>query len=285
MKSKPNKKQKQITIRGEIGHIQFKSEDGNFIIGTIDTVGAGVGSVIKFMTKSGGLRENDNVILHGKWSTHPKYGRQFEIKSFEYDTELDDIGVQRYIANNPAIKGIGPSRAAAIAAFCAKRGGFDSIVTDKWRMLIEIPHVSKSIAETLHTQWLNSKELNNTMADLAALGLTHKQIVKLTDKYGGGAARRIKENPYILMVEVDGYGFKRADDVARRAGFPKRAPERVQAGIIYALECARDAGHTAVRRDGKNGLIEKANKILVLDEMDSKEFISSKLEGMVELVG
>jgi len=269
------KSKEPVALRGTVTHIYFTSD--RFTAGRIST---GNGAETSFAGKFGGLRENDRVVLYGEFGVHEKYGEQFAALRFEYDTDFDVEGIANYIASNPEMKGIGAARAVKIAQFCG--GDFDRIVTEEPERLTAIPGVTLEIARTLHTEWVKHKEYNKCMTRLAAYDLTHKQIMSLIGKYGNNAARVIEENPYRLIEDVPGYGFKKADLIARKAGTLKTSPHRIRSAIVYVLESALDDGDCYVEyRD----LIDRADKILILDTLDSRELIEEQLEGLLKESG
>ena len=267
------KKQKEMSaLRGTVTHLYFSSN--RFTAGRITT---GNGAEMSFAGKFGGLREKDRVILYGEHGVHEKYGEQFAAARFEYDTEYDIEGIANYIASNPAMKGIGMARAVKIAKLCGD--DFDRIVTGEPERLTAIPGVTMEIAQTLHAEWVRHKEYNKCMTRLAAYDLTHKQIMSLVEKYGNNAARVIEENPYRLIEDVTGYGFKKADLIARKAGTPKTSPHRIRSAILYVLENALGDGDCYVEyRD----LIGRAEKILILDTLDGRDMIEERLEELIK---
>ncbi len=271
-----HKKTKEPTaLRGTISHVYFMSD--RFTAGRIVVDD---GSETSFAGKFGGLRENDRVILYGEHGIHEKYGNQFTAIRFEYDTAYDVEGVANYIASNPEMKGIGMARAVKIARFCGD--DFDRIVTEEPKRLTTIPGVTVEIAMKLHTEWVKHKEYNKCMTRLATYDLTHRQIMSLIGKYGNNAARVIEENPYRLIENVPGYGFKKADMLARKAGTPKSSPSRIRSAIFYVVESAVDDGDCLVEyRD----LIARADKILILDTLDSHELIEAQLDELIKESG
>jgi exodeoxyribonuclease V alpha subunit len=272
-RSNARKKSIELTaLRGTITHIYFTSD--RFTAGRISADG---GSETSFAGKFGGLKENDRVILHGEYGVHEKYGEQFAAARFEYDTEFDVEGIANYIASNPEMKGIGTARAVKIAQFCGD--DFDRIVTEEPEKLTAIPGVTMDIANTLHAEWVKHKDYNRCMTQLAAYDLTHKQIMTLIGKYGNNAAHIIEENPYRLIEDVSGYGFKKADTIARKAGTPKSSPYRIRSAIVFVIESALDDGDCYVEyRD----LIARADKILILDTLDCRELIEEQLECLLK---
>lgn len=261
----------ETSIRGTITHIYFTSD--RFTAGRISN---GNGGDTSFAGKIGGLRENDRVILRGQFEINDKYGEQFKVAGFEFDTSFDKEGIVNYISTNPEIKGVGFSRALKIAEFCKE--DFDRIVTDEPERLTALPGITHEIATALHNEWVKHKDFNKCMTQLAAYDLTHKQIQSLIKKYGNAAARVIQDNPYRLIEDISGYGFKKADVIARKAGTPKSSPHRIRSAIFFILENALSDGDCYIEyRD----LIARANKTLILDTLNSRELIETILDEII----
>jgi len=269
--SSKNRRRKEALLRGTVSHVYFTSD--KFTAGRIAVDGGGETS---FAGKFGGLREKDRVVLYGEFGVHAKYGRQFDAQRFEYDTDFDIEGIANYIASNPAMRNIGMARAIRIARLCGD--DFDRIVTTEPERLTEISGVTIETARTLQAEWIKHKEYNKCMTRLAVYDLTHRQIMSLIDKYGNNAARVIEENPYRLIADVAGYGFKKADMLARKAGVPKSSPHRIRAAIHYVIENALDDGDCLVEyRD----LLARADKLLILDTLDSRALIEAQLDALI----
>lgn len=270
---KPNKKaHPKTTLRGEVCRVYFSSDQ--FVAGRIlDSRGCQT----SFAGKIGGLCEGDNVILYGKFEADDKYGEQFRATGFEYNMEFDQRGIINYLTTNPKMKGIGFKRAVQIADFCGDH--FDRIVSKEHELLTQIPGVTREIADVLNREWTDNKYFNLCMTQLAAYDLTHKQIRKLVERFGNNAARMIVENPYRLIEEVPGYGFVKADAIARKTGTSKSSPRRIRAAIIYVLENALQDGDCLMEQ---RDLISRANTILKLDSLDSREIIENELDLLLD---
>ncbi len=222
------------------------------------------------------VRENDPVSLRGRWEDHPKYGWQFVVDWLDAQVDLDPVGLANYLANHPDIHGIGPAKAKLIAdTFGAN---FDNVIRESPDSVAAVAKVSLERIVDLQRLWVESSELNAAMTYLAAFGLTHFQVTKLVESFGNHFVLMLRENPYILISEVPGFGFKRVDKIARRIGTPKELPSRLQAGILYAIQSALDDGDCWVEYED---LLDRANTLLVLDDIDSRELIEGQLEGLL----
>ena len=264
------KKKCEETINGIVTRVFF-NRDG-FFSGVLRTQAGETVRVCGAMTAN----ENDAVIVRGSYEQN-KYGTQLRVTAFEYDMAFDTAGIVHYLTCNPAMKGIGPQRARAIAEFCG--ADFDGIITDDPKRLLSIKGVTPDIVTQLHDEWVKYKSLNKTITFLAGFGITHKQINALIDKYGNFALQVMKENPYKIIEDIPGYGFKKADIIALKMGVPKNDPNRIHAGLFYLVQKSIQDGDTWIESEG---LVSEANKILIMDTLDSREIISKRLDAMIE---
>ncbi len=264
------KKKNEETIKGVITKVFF-NQDG-FFSGVLRVSPTETVRVCGALTAN----ENESVILNGAYENNKTYGTQFRATSFEYDMDFDTAGLVHYLTCNPVMKGIGWMRARAIAEFCGQ--DFDRIVTDDPGRLLAIKGITSEIVEKLHSDWVKYKTLNKTITFLAKFGITHKQINALIDKYGNFALQVMKDNPYQIIDDIPGYGFKKADVIALKMGVPKDSPNRIQAGILYLVQKSIQDGDTWIESED---LITEANKLLILDTLDSTEIIRRRLETMI----
>jgi exodeoxyribonuclease V alpha subunit len=223
------------------------------------------------------VRENDPVSLRGHWEDHPKYGWQFAVDWLDAQVELDPAGLANYLANHPDISGIGPAKAKLIADAFGR--DFDSVIRHDPRAVAAVAKVPMEAIHNLQRIWIEASGVNAALTYLAAYGLTHFQVTTLVEKFGNHVVPMLQADPYILISEVPGFGFKRVDKIARRLGTPKELPSRLQAGLRYTIQAALDDGHCWVEYED---LLDRANALLVLDNLDSRELIEHELE---ELIG
>lgn len=218
------------------------------------------------------LAPGETLDLKGEWIRHKTFGEQFRADGYRLAPPEGREAVERYLGGG-AIKGLGP----ALAKKLVDRFGeetFDVLDNAPGR-LDEIPGLRGRRKEKILRAWGESKAAREVMFFLQAhnlsLGLSHR-LVKL---YGPGAAQAVQANPYRLADEVWGIGFLKADDIARKLGFPEDGYERIRAGLTYALARATDAGHVYLP---PRALLEKAAELLrletdeilyTLDNMDS----------------
>ena len=221
-------------------------------------------------------RENDAVRLEGQWTNHPKYGRQFAADCMGFDQEMDAAGLANFLANHPDVKGIGPAKAQLIAGHFGAR--FDAAIRNQPEALASIAKASLEAILGLQQIWIANGDFNAAMTYLSRFGLTHHQVTTLVEKFGSMVVPILEKDPYVLVREIAGFGFKRVDKIARKMGTPKDLPSRIRAGIHFCVLDALDNGDCWVEYED---LLDRANTLLVMDTLDSREMIEAHLEALI----
>jgi len=259
------------TIRGRVDAVFYASP--KFSAGRLRTES---GDSVSF---AGALmvQEHDPVVLHGIWERHPKFGRQFKVTHFAFDQRLGPEGLAHYLANHPDIKGIGPVKARRIVE--AFGDEFDRVIDEEPERIAAVAKLSAEAVEVLRREWLKKRALNTSLTWLASFELTHHQMMALIEKFGNSIVAVLKTDPYVLVREVPGFGFKRVDVVARKMGTPKEHPSRIRAGIVHCVAERLDQGDCWVDYED---LIALANELLVMDVADSRDRIEQELDALIE---
>ncbi|HYM97874.1 MAG TPA: AAA family ATPase, partial [Candidatus Sulfotelmatobacter sp.] len=258
------------TVRGRVDILFYSSPQ--FSAGRLRTDS---GDTVSF---AGALmvRQHDPVVLHGTWERHPKFGRQFKVAHFAFDQRLGPEGLAHYLANHPDIKGIGPVKARRIVE--AFGDDFDRVIDEEPERIAAVAKAPLESVQALRTEWLRTRTLNASLTWLASFELTHHQMTALIEKFGNAVVTVLKTDPYLLVREVPGFGFKRVDVVARKMGTPKEHPSRIRAGVVHCVAERLDQGDCWVDYEE---LIELANALLVMDVADSRERIEETLDALI----
>lgn len=270
MKTRAKKQVELETIRGQVDTVYYAAP--HWSSGKLASLS---GNGVRF---SGKLfaREGDALVLRGHWTNHPQFGRQFEVVSMEYDMELNTMGLARYLANHPDIKGIGRSKALALAT---KFGNdFDNALMQCPETMAEIAHVPLETICQLRDVWQANAMVNSASAWLASFELTHHQVVSLIRRLGNNAVAILKEDPYLLVREVPGFGFKRVDKVARNMGMAKEHPGRVRAGVMECIQDAMNSGHCWLEYQE---LVDQANTLLTMDDLGSWQRVAGATDALL----
>lgn len=208
------------------------------------------------------------VVFKGDFTTHASYGVQFKATAYE-ETEPEDVdSIERYLASG-AIKGIG----AALAARIVKKFKMDTfrIIEEEPERLSEVKGISERIAMEIADQVVEKKSMRKAMLFLGEYGIGMNLAVKIYKTYGENLYQIIKDNPYKLADDIDGVGFKIADELARNMGMEANSPFRIKSGILYTLQQAVGAGHIYLPMDM---LIERTGNILETTIDDPEEILT-----------
>ncbi len=190
-----------------------------------------------------GVSEGETLELTGDYTTHPSYGRQFKMNSFQVKPPEDIVSIERYLASG-AIKGIGPALAARIVkkfkkdTFC--------IIEKEPERLAEIKGISQRKAIEIAEQVEEKRDLRQAMLFLQQYGISQTLSVKIYQTYGQELYGILKENPYRLAEDIQGVGFRIADEIASRIGIHTDSDFRIRSGILYALMQSSQEGHTCL---------------------------------------
>lgn len=207
-----------------------------------------------------GITEGMNVALKGDFTEHPSYGRQFKVASYEEKEPEDAFAIERYLGSG-AIKGIG----VALAARIVRKFGKDTfrIIEEEPERLAEIKGISERKAQEISAQIGEKRELRQAMIFLQQYGISLALAGKVYQKYGAQVYGIIRENPYRLADDIQGVGFKIADEIAMRAGIRADSDFRIRSGILYTLMQASADGHTYLPQEQ---LTVRAAEMLGVDE-------------------
>ena len=236
-----------VTIKGRIERIFYSSAD--FTTGLIapsEPVSKVKGSVT--FAGPAAVSVNDRVVIVGHWTEHEKYGLQVKVKSFHFDQDLDVRGLAGYLASHPDFTGLGPVKAKKLAE--AFGTDFGRVLEEEPEKIVQVTGLSVSVVEKIQKKWLATRELNVSMTWLASFDLTHYQQKALIERFGNSVSKVLRDDPYIIVAKVKGFGFKRADEIARKMGVALHAPERLSAALVSILEERMDrAGDCFVERE------------------------------------
>lgn len=169
-----------------------------------------------------------------------RYGRQFKIQTAIEEMPATLKGLEKYLGSG-MIQGVGKVFAGKIV----ESYGMDtiSIIEDDPQRLLEIEGIGKKKLEKITKAWNSQKEIKNVMIFLQGYGLSPAYAIKIYKAYGDHSIRKVKDNPYALIRDIWGIGFKLADKLARNMGIQADDSARIQAGIGFVLEDMSKQGH------------------------------------------
>ncbi len=193
-----------------------------------------------------GAQPGESLRLVGRWSSHPKFGRQFEVDTYSTVLPATIQGIQRYLGSG-LVRGIGPVFAERIVS----RFGLDTleVIENAPQRLAEVPGLGPKRTATITAAWEEQKAIKEVMVFLQGVGVSTSLAVRIFKEYRERSIEVVRTEPYRLAADVWGIGFKTADAIARAVGIPHDSPERVKAGLQFTLSEATDAGHCFLPAD------------------------------------
>lgn len=179
--------------------------------------------------------------FYGEWKQHPKFGTQYAASRYERETPKTEAGVEKYLASG-LFSGIGKKLAKRIVQHL----GIDAltIIADSPEQLETVPGISPARAKQIYDSVLEHRSLERTMVFLYQFGIGVHLALRIYQTYKLETMTVLTETPYRLIEDIQGIGFKRADEIARATGIAASSPERVQAAAYFVLqESAYGEGH------------------------------------------
>lgn len=229
-------------LAGYVEHIIYRNTDNGYTVLNLVSGEEEITCVGIFAA----ITEGENIEATGDYTDHPTYGTQFKVVSFEEKAPEDEEAIERYLGSG-AIKGIG----LAMAARIVRRFKEDTfrIIEEEPERLAEIKGISERKAMEIASQVNEKRDLRQAMIFLQQFGITMNLAVKIYNRYGQEVYGILKENPYRLADDIEGVGFRTADDIAAKAGIRTDSDFRVRSGILYTLLQASGEGHTYLPKE------------------------------------
>ena len=256
-------------ITGYVDHIVYRNAENGYTVLNLVNKEEEITCVGIFSA----IAEGENIEASGDYTDHPTYGRQFKVEHFEERAPEDAQAIERYLGSG-AIKGIG----LALAARIVRRFKEDTfrIIEEEPERLAEIKGISERKAMEIATQVNEKRDLRQAMIFLQQYGITMNLAVKIYNRYGREVYEILKENPYQLAEDIDGVGFKTADEIAARVGIRSDSDFRIRSGILYVLSGAASEGHTFLPQEE---LTKRASELLqVAPEFIEKHYMDLAIE-------
>lgn len=244
-----------------IGHIEdiiFRNEENGFSV--VEVMEEGSNRTITVVGTFPYINQGERVRIEGEWTTHPDYGEQIKMETYNSVAPSTIVGMENYLASG-LIKGVGPSTAKKLV----EHFGLDvlDIIQFNPQRLTEVDGIGNTRAEMIASSFSEQREIREVMIFLQSYRISTTYALKIYKAYGGDTINLLRENPYRLAEDVLGIGFKTADRIARSMGIDINSPHRVMAGTKYVLSRAASDGHTYLP---KEELIDKANALLSVDK-------------------
>ena len=230
------------TIEGTVGAIVFSNPDNGFAVLRLETddgVVTAAGSIP-------GVSSGERLELFGAWTTHPQFGEQFKVESYELKPPKGEDQIYRYLASG-VIKTIGPSKARDII----EKFGANAldVIENEPDKLASIKGISLKSARKIGEGYRRQAGLRKLIDFFAHYSIKPLVAMRVYNDYSDEAMEVVRENPYIISTDAYGAEFFEADAIAIELGFESDCPERVSAAIVFELTHNLTNGHTFIPKD------------------------------------
>ena len=257
------------TVKGIVDRYIFFNEENGYSIIKLKDTSVIVGTLPK-------LNQGESIEVSGNWIVHPKFGKQFKIENFSIAYPTTKTGVINYLGSG-LIKGIGKSTAEKIYSVFGTKTL--DILEKNIHRLLEVEGIGEKKLEMIKKGWAEQQGIKNVMLFLQSYGISTAYSLKIYKTYGNTAPEIIKQNPYRLISDVYGIGFKIADQIGKKLGIEERSPMRIKAGILFVLNEISKNGHTYCP---EIDLIESVSQTLNYDLASSDTIIQElQNEGLI----
>jgi exodeoxyribonuclease V alpha subunit len=227
----------EVTLDGTIERFVFRNDDSAFTVARLAATDHTMATVVGELV---GVSEGVPLRLRGRWVDDRKFGRQFRIATYQLRAPETLVGIERFLGSG-IIPGIGPELARRLVSHF----GMDTLeVIDRApERLVEVSGIGAGRAAKLAAAFAAQRHVQDVMVFLRGHGVSAAFAARIVKKYGKDAINVVRANPYRLAHEIWGIGFRTADSIAEKLGIARDAPERLEAGLLHALETSAEDGH------------------------------------------
>lgn len=260
------------TIQGEVVTVVYHNPENGYVIARLDSPSEpGQVNVVGLL---GDVAPGESLRMTGDWVEHPKFGRQFKAESCEHLLPASLSGIRRFLGSG-AVKGIGEKTADRLISRFGSQ--ILDILDSDPEQLLEVEGIGPAKLKTIVSSWQEKREVRGLMLFLQTHGVATTFAHRIFRHYGVNSVQRLRANPYDLAYDIQGIGFRTADEVALKLGFAEDAPQRLEAGVEYCLRQVADgAGHMYLPRPV---LAEEAAKLLGCHDL---ELIEEQIDALEE---
>ncbi|MBW2412562.1 MAG: ATP-dependent RecD-like DNA helicase [Deltaproteobacteria bacterium] len=258
-----------ITLEGHLEHITYHNKENNYTVAKLSLGQAR--NPVTIIGHMAGVSPGQSLKIEGHWQTHPKYGQQFKVQSYDVTIPATVDGIRKYLESG-AIKGMGPSMAnRLVTAFGAET--FEIIEKNPER-LTEIEGIGETKADMIRIAWQDHHGIRGLMKFLQDMQVQTSMCAKIYNEYGPDAVEILRTEPYQLADDFPGVGFVIADTIARNLGLEKAETDRVRAAILHLIYTMAEDGHTFVE---EQNLIVRCENLFKVD----RDSIDTAIEELI----
>ncbi len=263
-------KMKQIVVRGIAERLLFEAPDSDYRVFRLhDEADDATYTVTGHGTKP---LVGDRLEIKGHWVQHKRYGRQFAADGWSRIIPESVDGIERFLGSG-AVKGLGPALAHRVVAAFGK--DTMKILERDPQRLLEVEGIGPKKLAVITESFYEEKQVNDIAYDLEQHGVAGRYAGRLLQKYGDDVHYVLTEEPYRMIAEIDGIGFKTADQMALAYGMDRQDPQRLSAGLTYVLQTMTQNGHVCIP-DAE--LVRRAAFILQADALGLHDILKEAIE-------
>lgn len=260
----------QIVVRGIAERLLFEAPDSDYRVfrlhdedddATYTVTGHGTKPLV-----------GDRLEVKGHWVQHKRYGRQFAADGWSRIIPESVDGIERFLGSG-AVKGLGPALAHRVVAAFGK--DTMKILERDPQRLLEVEGIGPKKLAVITESFYEEKQVNDIAYDLEQHGVAGRYAGRLLQKYGDDVHYVLTEEPYRMIAEIDGIGFKTADQMALAYGMDRQDPQRLSAGLTYVLQTMTQNGHVCIP-DAE--LVRRAAFILQADALWLHDILKEAIE-------
>ncbi len=246
----------ETILEGTITRIVFKSPDNTFIVARLKVDDSIILNTI--VGEMPNCHEGERVRVKGIREMHPTHGERIRVHYYESIAPSTDKDLIAFLSSG-LIKGIGKEYAKRIVEEFGKETL--NVIDKNPELLSRIAGIGKKRVELIKSSYARQREAVNAMTFLSSLDIGPSSALRLYNRYKELTVSKIKENPYRLSSEVWGFGFKKADRIARSLGIEEVNPLRARAALRFILNDIGNSGHVCFPLEG---ILERAEKELLI---------------------
>ncbi|WP_270395265.1 ATP-dependent RecD-like DNA helicase [Mediterraneibacter massiliensis] len=250
-------------VTGYVEHIVFRNEENGYTVLNLENEDGEITCVGEFNF----ISEGELLELHGEYVNHNVYGSQFKVVLHKVKEPEDKVSIERYLGSG-AVKGVGAALAGRIVA--KFREDTFRIIEQEPERLAEVKGISERKAQEIAEQIAAKKDMRQAMIYLQKYGISITLAAKIYKHYGEKVYRVLEENPYQLADNIEGIGFKTADEIASRIGIHTDSDYRIRSGLFYTLQQAVGEGHIYLPQDI---LLRRAGELLEIEIQDIEKYV------------
>lgn len=260
----------QIVVRGIAERLLFEAPDSDYRVFRLhDEADDATYTVTGYGTKP---LVGDRLEVKGHWVQHKRYGRQFAADGWSRIIPESVDGIERFLGSG-AVKGMGPALAHRVVAAFGK--DTMAVLEKDPQRLLEVEGIGPKKLAVIMESFYEEKQVNDIAYDLEQHGVAGRYASRLLQKYGDDVHYVLTEEPYRMIAEIDGIGFKTADQIALAYGMDRQDPQRLSSGLTYVLRTMTQNGHVCIP---DTELVRRAAFILQADALGLHDILREAIE-------